>query len=262
MSLNVELIPVQDIPFEDYYNNLMWAHTVAACYFETAARRAAPTGEVINSVEKAHIYLDAHMYILEQFELADSQYGLALRSAISLLVARIPTNLHCHEWSNPKQPQVLPHHGTTRPKPRMIHTPEPPKELSFSTPGKKLIGVMLPLIGSTLGGPNMHKCQQDQEAIMDAPLPVWNVQYESSLGPSLSTPPAPKAGSLAALKAVLPASKSIPGAMHFKGRACKAFKKSLAPKTVQPLPTTKKPVFCELIFPFSISFSHWLFAPP
>ncbi|KAK0499340.1 hypothetical protein EDD18DRAFT_1349523 [Armillaria luteobubalina] len=99
MSLNVGFVPAQDIPFNDYCNNLMWARTVAARYFETAARRAAPTGEVINSVEKAHVYLDAHMYILESFELADSRYGLALRAAVSLLVARIPSDLRRLEWS-------------------------------------------------------------------------------------------------------------------------------------------------------------------
>ncbi|KAK0466488.1 hypothetical protein IW261DRAFT_1426965 [Armillaria novae-zelandiae] len=50
----------------------------------------------------------------------------------------------------PQRIQTPPVHASKRPKPHPIHTPEPPKELSFSVPGKKLVGVILPPMGSAL----------------------------------------------------------------------------------------------------------------
>ncbi|KAK0465782.1 hypothetical protein IW261DRAFT_1427045 [Armillaria novae-zelandiae] len=112
------------------------------------------------------------------------------------------------------------------PQPQMIHMPEPPKELTFSVPGKKLVGIVLPLAGSALGGPNTCKCQHDQEVVTNAPLPVSNVQDEPAVGPSSSMQPAPNTGCGPA-----------------KMRVHKTFRKSPAPQVIKAGHAAKKPVF-------------------
>ncbi|KAK0207387.1 hypothetical protein IW262DRAFT_1469477 [Armillaria fumosa] len=93
---------------------------------------------------------------------------------------------------SPSKPAVeayeLPPPIPKRPKPRMIHMPEPPKELTFSAPGKKLIGVILPPTGSALGSPNTHKHQREQEAVTNTPTPLSNICSEKVAGPSRSKP--------------------------------------------------------------------------
>ncbi|KAK0477667.1 hypothetical protein IW261DRAFT_1566032 [Armillaria novae-zelandiae] len=68
---------------------------------------------------------------------------------------------------SPKKTVVVPHEPTPPaakwPRPQMIHTPEPPKELTFSAPGWKLLGVLLPPASCGLSGPTMH----DQKAVTD-----------------------------------------------------------------------------------------------
>ncbi|KAK0215700.1 hypothetical protein IW262DRAFT_1465414 [Armillaria fumosa] len=294
---NVEFIPAHDVPLSDICDNLIWARAVSARYFELTTRNAAPTGELIRAVTKAHDYLDAHMDILANFNFADSRYGLALRAAIELLVSHIPEDLRCREWNkwalkvpessrhnyqldealllpgedgyeahgdnsmlesdvrpfrvitlppprrptatpSPSKPAVeaheLPPPTPKRPKPRMIHTPEPPKELAFSAPGKKLIGVILPPAGSALGGPNTRKHQCEQEAVTNTPVPLSNVRSEKVAGPSWSKPgPVPARSH----------TKSTVGPAPVKSQPRKVFRKSPAPRADKVVITTKKPTF-------------------
>ncbi|KAK0214350.1 hypothetical protein IW262DRAFT_1300444 [Armillaria fumosa] len=230
---NVEFVPVHDTPLSDICDNLIWACTISARYFELTTRNAAPTGELIRAMTKAHDYLDAHMDILANFNFANSCYGLALHAAIELLVSHIPEDLRCQEWNKwalkvPESSQhdyqldevlllpredgyeahgdnsvlesdVRPFHVITLPPPRRpTATPSP-------TPGKKLISVILPPMGSALvhflflifsqGGPNTHKRQREQEAVTNTPAPLSNVclitgasSSEKVAGPSRSKP--------------------------------------------------------------------------
>ncbi|KAK0468560.1 hypothetical protein IW261DRAFT_1573794 [Armillaria novae-zelandiae] len=226
---DVEFVLAQDTPLLDICDNLVWARTVTACYFLLSdSMNSTPTGELIQAVTKAHLYLDAHMDIITDFTFADSRYGLALRVAISCLVTHIPSDLHQREWNKwavrapeelcnnyplneplllpgedgykvnedhcvhesdvrpshvvklpppcrstatplpikpvtetrvtvlslPKPIPSPPVRAPPRPKPRMIHMPEPPKELSFSVPGRKLVGILLPPAGLALHRPH------------------------------------------------------------------------------------------------------------
>ncbi|KAK0486641.1 hypothetical protein EDD18DRAFT_1360644 [Armillaria luteobubalina] len=282
MSLNVGFIPAQDIPFNDYCNNLMWVRTVAACSFETVARRAAPTGEVINSVEKAHVYLlslywwhaslltstawnglngpvalssfsshsSAFQYRLDESLLLPREDGYEANSDHCVFegdvrpyhVVRLPPPCRPTVTLSPNKPVPGPSLPTPRqplPPPTMP-SPEPLKELAFSVPGKKLVRVILPPAGSALGGPNTCKCQCEQAAITETPVPVSNVCDEPVAGPvskKSKLKPAPPA------KASSSKAKATAAPSNSKQCACKTFRKSPIPNTVKPKLAAKKPVF-------------------
>ncbi|KAK0486447.1 hypothetical protein IW261DRAFT_1559854 [Armillaria novae-zelandiae] len=232
----IQLVPALDAPLDDICYNLVQARTVTVQYLKVTARNAAPTGELIRVVTQAHVYLDAHIDILQDFKFSDSVYGLALHLQVYVTASRIPMDLcHpiwkkwyltdaealCHEARSlfleegykangpgcvpetdlwpfctldlppprrptatplPKKPVVVPRKPTPpvpkRPRPRMIHTPEPPKELTFSAPGRKLLSVLLPLAGSGLSGPTTRKPLHDQKAVTDTPVPVSHIRAE------------------------------------------------------------------------------------
>ncbi|KAK0209389.1 hypothetical protein IW262DRAFT_1302352 [Armillaria fumosa] len=231
--------------------------SVSAHYFELTTRNTTPTGELIRAMTKAHDYLDAHMDILANFNFADSCYGLVLHAAIGLLVSHIPEDLRRWEWNKwalkvpessrhdyqldevlllPREDgyeahsdnsvlesDVRPFCIITLPPPRCpTATPSP----TFSAPGKKLISVILPPMGSTLGGPNTRKHQREQEAVTNTPMPLSNVHLitgasssEKVAGPSQSKP------------------SPVPARSHTKSTEVPA---SRADKVVI---TTKKPTF-------------------
>ncbi|KAK0474745.1 hypothetical protein IW261DRAFT_1568229 [Armillaria novae-zelandiae] len=93
-----ELIPSHRAPMSDICDNLVSARSLTARYFELDARMAASPEELLRVLNKAHIYLDAHMGILRDFKLVDSRYGLSLRTLISVLVSRIPFEQRPLAW--------------------------------------------------------------------------------------------------------------------------------------------------------------------
>ncbi|KAK0474534.1 hypothetical protein IW261DRAFT_1568522 [Armillaria novae-zelandiae] len=64
-----ELIPSHRAPMSDICDNLVSARSLTARYFELDARMAASPEELLRVLNKAHIYLDAHMGILRDFKL-------------------------------------------------------------------------------------------------------------------------------------------------------------------------------------------------
>ncbi|KAK0470673.1 hypothetical protein IW261DRAFT_1572914 [Armillaria novae-zelandiae] len=84
-----ELIPLHRAPMSDICDNLVSAWALTARYFELEVRTVTATDQLVWVLNKAHIYLDAHMGILEDFQLIDSRYGLALHTLVCLLVGRI-----------------------------------------------------------------------------------------------------------------------------------------------------------------------------
>ncbi|KAK0207304.1 hypothetical protein IW262DRAFT_1302898 [Armillaria fumosa] len=237
---NVKFVPVHDTPLSDICNNLIWVHAVSACYFELTTRNAAPTGELIRAVTKAHDYLDAHMDILANFNFADSCYGLALHAAIGLLISHIPEDLQCREWNKwalkyqLDEALLLPRedgyeaHGDSSMlesdvRPFCIITLPPPRcptATPSPTSGKKFIGVILPPTGSALGSPNI--------------LITGASSSEKVAGPSWSKPsPMP----------VRSHAKSTVGPAPVKSQLCKVFRKSPTPRADKVVITTKKPTF-------------------
>ncbi|KAK0471899.1 hypothetical protein IW261DRAFT_1571357 [Armillaria novae-zelandiae] len=93
-----ELIPSHRAPMSDICDNLVSARALTARYFELDACMAASPEELLRVLNKAHIYLDAHMGILRDFKLVDSRYGLSLRTLISVLVSRIPFEQRPLAW--------------------------------------------------------------------------------------------------------------------------------------------------------------------
>ncbi|KAK0457405.1 hypothetical protein IW261DRAFT_1580080 [Armillaria novae-zelandiae] len=96
-----ELIPSHRTPMSDICDNLVSAQALTARYFELEVRAATAIDQLVQVLNKAHIYLDAHMGILEDFQLVDSRYGLALHTLVCLLVGRIPAGqrpLVWHRW--------------------------------------------------------------------------------------------------------------------------------------------------------------------
>ncbi|KAK0485392.1 hypothetical protein EDD18DRAFT_1111539 [Armillaria luteobubalina] len=249
MSLNVGFVPTQDIPFNNYCNNLMWA-----CYFETAVRRAAPTGKVINSIEKAHVYLltlgtppgrayRASLLTSVTWNGLNGLYVL-LKSLIMIINSM---NRSCSLEKMVMKPTVtiacsratFDHTALSGFHLHITLLPKPPKELAFSAPGKKLVGVILPPAGSTLGGPNTRKRQREQAAITETPVPVSNIRDEPVAGPiSKKSKPKPAPPAKASSKAKPTAAPS-----NSKQCARKTFWKSPVPNTVKPKPAAKKPVF-------------------
>ncbi|KAK0462117.1 hypothetical protein IW261DRAFT_1428248 [Armillaria novae-zelandiae] len=128
------------------------------------------------------------------------------RPTATPLPIKLVTETRAPALSLPNPIPSIPVHALPRPKPQMIHTPEPPKELS-------------------LGGPNTCKCQQEQEAVTNAALPLSNVRTEPTIGPSL-------------LKA-----KLVTGHGTARVHACKTFQKSPMPQAVNAPHVAKKPVF-------------------
>ncbi|KAK0477659.1 hypothetical protein IW261DRAFT_1565996 [Armillaria novae-zelandiae] len=285
----MQLVPTLDAPLDDICYNLAQARTVTAQYLEVTARNAAPTGELIRVVTQAHVYLDAHIDILQDFKFSNSVYGLALCSQVYVIASHIPMDLcHpiwkkwyltdaealCHEahslflslaplfnsvlspgcipetdlWPfrtldlppprcptatpSPKKPVVVPRKPTPPtpkwPRPRMIHTPEPPKELTFSAPGRKLLSVLLPPAGSGLSGPTTHKRLHDQKVVTDTPVPVSHIRAEPvAVHVSRKTDPSKLGG---------PGSVSRPKPRN-------TFRKSPAPNAFKLLHAAKKPQF-------------------
>ncbi|KAK0471742.1 hypothetical protein IW261DRAFT_1424839 [Armillaria novae-zelandiae] len=268
-----QLFPAFDTPLANICYNLAQVRNVTAQYLEITTRNAAPMGELIRVVTATHVYLDAHIDVLRDFKFTGSLYRLALCSQIHVIASCIPVDLRHPLWKKwyltseealrnevhyslflfissltrrfyPKRPQAPPHHGATRLKPRMIHTPEPPKELSFSAPGKKLIGVILPPAGSALGGPSTHKHQREQESITNAPVPVSDVRSEPMAGTSVSSKPKAATGHGPAKTRTYSSSDSDVPPMSNKGEG--------------PVPT-KEPLF----FPsHNDSISDALHSPP
>ncbi|KAK0477664.1 hypothetical protein IW261DRAFT_1566018 [Armillaria novae-zelandiae] len=287
----MQLFPAFDAPLADICYNLAQARTVTAQYLEVTARNAAPTGELIRVVTQAHVYLDAHIDILQDFKFSDSVYGLALRSQVYVIASRIPMDL-CHliwkKWyltdaealrheyalddklllpseegykdkgpgcvpetdlwpfrtldlppphcptatPSPKKPMVVPRKPTPpapkQPRPRMIHTPEPPKELTFSAPGRKLLGVLLPPAGSGLSGPTTRKRLRDQKVVTDTPVPISHICAE------------PVAARVS--RKMDPSKLGGPGPV-WRPKPRNTFRKSLAPNAFKLLHMTKKPQF-------------------
>ncbi|KAK0471040.1 hypothetical protein IW261DRAFT_1572400 [Armillaria novae-zelandiae] len=95
-----ELIPSHCAPMSDICDNLVSARALTACYFELEVHTARATDQLVQVLNKAHIYLDAHMGILQDFQLVDSRYGLALHTLVCLLVGRIPAGQQCLAWDH------------------------------------------------------------------------------------------------------------------------------------------------------------------
>ncbi|KAK0481071.1 hypothetical protein EDD18DRAFT_1363309 [Armillaria luteobubalina] len=161
----------------------------------------------------------------------------------------LPPPRHPTATPSPKKAPVVIRDPTPptprRPKPCAAGSPEPPKELAFSVPGKKLIGIILPLAGSALGGPNTRKCQREQAAIMETLIPVSNVHLEPEERPSSSVKPvAQKAGPKRKAGPSVPISPTLAtDPVPSKAKPHKTFQKSPAPNAFKRVCTAKKPHF-------------------
>ncbi|KAK0470679.1 hypothetical protein IW261DRAFT_1572922 [Armillaria novae-zelandiae] len=123
-----------------------------------------------------------------------------------------------------------PHCPTAMPslaKPPLVPTPaavaiaKPLKELTFSAPGKKLAGGLIPSPGPSSGGPTMCKCCRDQQAISHLPISTSNVRTNLLVHQSGAT------------------SHTTPA----KSKPRKAICKSPTPQAAKVVRTVKKPVF-------------------
>ncbi|KAK0467464.1 hypothetical protein IW261DRAFT_1574068 [Armillaria novae-zelandiae] len=287
-----QLIPALDAPLDDICYNLAQGRTVTVQYLEVTARNAAPTGELIRVVTQAHVYLDAHIDILQDFKFSDLVYGLALRLQVYIIASRIPMDLHRPIWKkwyltdaealhheyalddelllpseegykangpgcipetdlwpfrtldlppprrptatpSPKKTVVVPHKPTPpipkRPRPQMIHTFILLRNsVSFSAPGRKLLGVLLPPAGSGLSGPTTCKHLHDQKVVTNTPIPVSHIRAEP-MGERVSRKTDPK-------KLGGPSTVSRP-------KPRKAFRMSPVPNAFNLLRVAKKPQF-------------------
>ncbi|KAK0492150.1 hypothetical protein EDD18DRAFT_1358208 [Armillaria luteobubalina] len=138
-----------------------------------------------------------------------------------------------------------------QPKPHAIGSPEPPKELAFSAPGKKFLGVLLPPASSALGGPNTCKHQHEQVMVTKTPLPISNIHSELMAGPFTSAKPtackvSPKKN-FGPKNQVgprdLPPSESAATPAPSGSRLRKMFRKSPVPNTYKNVQSVKKPHF-------------------
>ncbi|KAK0465803.1 hypothetical protein IW261DRAFT_1574709 [Armillaria novae-zelandiae] len=93
-----ELIPSHRAPMSDICDNLVSARALTARYFELEVRTATATDQPVRVLNKVHVYLDVHMGILQDFQLVDSRYGIALRTLVCLLVGRIPAGQRPLAW--------------------------------------------------------------------------------------------------------------------------------------------------------------------
>ncbi|KAK0492142.1 hypothetical protein EDD18DRAFT_1109232 [Armillaria luteobubalina] len=155
-----------------------------------------------------------HDYLLDDEVLLSSKEGYETNGEGCVAEANIwPFHVvillpPCHPTATPSPKKSL-WHSPKRPKPYMVGSPEPPKELAFSAPGKKFLSILLPLAGSALGGPNTHKQQCKQVAITETLVPVSNIWSKPVGVPSSSVKPiVRKAGPK---NKVGPKKKAVPG---------------------------------------------------
>ncbi|KAK0474419.1 hypothetical protein IW261DRAFT_1422999 [Armillaria novae-zelandiae] len=165
---NSELIPSHRAPMSDICDNLVSAWALTVGYFELDARIAASPEELLHVLNKAHIYLDAHMGILHDFKLVDSHYRLSLHTLICVLVGHIPFEQCPLAWHRWFLTEVEMDHNNYK------------LNKSFSLPGEK---------GYEVNGD--HSTLEPPKDPVFPPISTRKVEVVRS--PSVSPPPAPLA---------------------------------------------------------------------
>ncbi|KAK0473624.1 hypothetical protein IW261DRAFT_1423536 [Armillaria novae-zelandiae] len=217
-----ELIPSHRTPMSDICDNLVSARALTACYFELDTRMAASPEDLLCVLNKAYIYLDAHMGILHDFKLVDSCYGLSLCTLICVLVGQILFEQHPLAWrrwfltelemdhNNYKLDETfsLPGeegyevNGDHSPRPTMIKTLEPPKDPIFPPISTRKVEGHRSPSGSPLPVPIASKHKHMQGSAMQLPADDPEIKRSTrSMKPpmpfsslKLSKPPASRCG--------------------------------------------------------------------
>ncbi|KAK0244874.1 hypothetical protein EDD85DRAFT_785242 [Armillaria nabsnona] len=235
------------VNLKDFCSNLIGARAYTARYFDITLMYTVPRDEIFQALEKAHLYLDAHRDTLQELQVLDSWYGLALHGQIGRLVHSLPVDQCVTKWeqwtlTNKEQQRntarwsiscmvhiafqrgtlglfavrfCLPHDISKLQLCKMIRVPQPPKEPSFMSPSKKQVSVVLPVQGSTMSPPLTRKHQREQEVPLVTSTPKTNMRGKPTRHSALKKKevPMPSKSKGTIKKPVLmdPSSNSDPG---------------------------------------------------